>query len=97
MLLAWHERQVSGHLQQLAELRDQISDPGQRLQAVLEAYALMRYQSHSGEFAALLHQGAHLARAQQQLSVFIQTLLADGAATGDVRDDVTPDELASNC
>jgi AcrR family transcriptional regulator len=99
ILLAWHQRQVSDHLRQLTELRGHhhAGDPGRQLQEVLEAYALMRHQSHGGELAAMLHQGAHLAQAQRQLGEFLQTLLAEGVATGEVRDDVVPGELASYC
>jgi AcrR family transcriptional regulator len=98
ILGAWHERQVTGHLEYLAEVRDQASDAGERLEAVLEAYALIQHQHRGGtELAAFLHRGAHVARAQQQLSSFMRSLLTDGAETGDVRDDVAPDELASYC
>jgi AcrR family transcriptional regulator len=38
ILLAWHERQITSHLTQLAEVRDQSADAGERLAAVLEAY-----------------------------------------------------------
>ncbi|HEX5881171.1 MAG TPA: TetR/AcrR family transcriptional regulator, partial [Actinomycetota bacterium] len=55
------------------------------------------HEHHRGELAALLHQGAHVARAHQQLSDFIRDLLTQGAASGDVRDDVTPEELAIYC
>src|SRR6266496_5983512 len=41
ILIAWHERQVTGHLEHLAEIRDQAGGAGGRLEAVLEAYALM--------------------------------------------------------
>ena len=71
ILLAWHERQVTGHLGQLAEVRDQAGDAGERLEAVLEAYALISHESrghHGTELAALLHRGEHVARAQQQLT-----------------------------
>jgi AcrR family transcriptional regulator len=97
ILVAWHERQVSGHLEHLAEFRDQAGDAGERLEAVLEAYALIHHEHHGTELAALLHRGEHVARAQQQLSDFIRDLLAEGAETGDLRDDVAPDELASYC
>jgi AcrR family transcriptional regulator len=100
ILLAWHQRQITGHLQQLAEVRDQVGDPGQRLQAVLEAYALISHESHGhhdAELAAFLHRDEHLALAQQQLSDMIRDLLTEAAATGHVRDDVAPDELASYC
>ena len=102
ILVAWHERQVTAHLAQLAELRDQAGDAGQRLQAVLEAYALISHDrfshQHPGpELAALLHRGAHLTRAQQQVHDLIKDLLTEAAATGELRDDVAPDELASYC
>ena len=71
ILLAWHERQITAHLQYLAEVRDQAGDAGERLEAVLEAYALISHESygHPGtELAAHLHRGAHVARAQQLAS-----------------------------
>jgi len=97
ILLAWHERQITGHLEYLVEVRDQAGDPGERLDAVLEAYALISREHHSTELAALLHQGEHVVRARQQLSDFIRDLLSEAAETGDVRDDVAVDELASFC
>jgi AcrR family transcriptional regulator len=97
ILAAWHERQITRHLQQLAEIRDQAGGAGGRLEAVLEAYALIQHEHHGTELAALLHRGEHVARAQQQLHAFIADLLAEGAKTGDLRDDVAPGELASYC
>ena len=97
ILAAWHERQVTGHLKQLTELRDQAGDARQRLQAVLEAYALIQHEHHGTELAALLHRGEHVARAQQHLSDLIEDLVAKGAQAGDLRDDVAPHELASYC
>lgn len=99
ILLAWHERQITGHLKYLTEVRDQTGAAGERLEAVLEAYALIsHYRKHHGtELAALLHRGEHVARAQQQLIDLIRDLLTEAAETGDVRDDVAPDELASYC
>ncbi len=43
ILLAWHERQVVAHLKHLTALRNQVADPGERLGAVPEAYALIAY------------------------------------------------------
>jgi AcrR family transcriptional regulator len=100
ILLAWHERQISGHLAYLAEVRDEAGDAGQRLEAVLEAYALISHESHghhNAELAAFLHRDQHVARAQQQLRDMIRDLLTEGAETGDLRDDVAADELASYC
>ncbi|MDQ3506386.1 MAG: TetR/AcrR family transcriptional regulator [Actinomycetota bacterium] len=97
ILVAWHERQIAGHLEHLAEVRDRAGDPGQRIEAVLEAFALMSHQHDGTELATLLHRGEHVARAQRQLRDFIRDLLVEGAAAGDLRDDVAPDELASYC
>jgi AcrR family transcriptional regulator len=97
ILVAWHERQVAAHLQQLAQVRDQAGHAGARLKAVLEAYALIVHQHHGSELAALLHRGAHVARAEHQLRDFVQDLLREGAASGEVRDDVATDELAGYC
>jgi AcrR family transcriptional regulator len=97
ILLAWHERHIAGHLELLGELRDRGGDPGERLQAVLEAYALIRHESSGTELAALLHQGKHVARAEKHLTDLIRGLLIDAARAGEVRDDVAPSELASYC
>ncbi|MBA2455117.1 MAG: TetR/AcrR family transcriptional regulator [Nocardioidaceae bacterium] len=97
ILVAWHERQVAGHVERLAEVRDRAGNAVERLEAVLEAFALTDHEHHGSELAALLHRGEHVARAQQQLSGFIRELLTEGAETGDIRTDVAPDELASYC
>jgi len=100
ILHAWHERQVTGHLEYLAQVRDQAGDAGERLEAVLGAYALISRESqrhHDNELAAFLHRDQHVARAQQKLHHMIRDLLKEAADTGDVRDDVAPDELASYC
>jgi AcrR family transcriptional regulator len=97
ILVAWHERQVAEHLQHLAVVRDQAGHAGERLEAVLEAYGLIVHEHRGSDLAALLHRGPHVARAHQQLRDFIRDLLTQGAASGDVRDDVAPEELASYC
>jgi AcrR family transcriptional regulator len=100
VLTGWHERQITRHLAQLTQARD-AAGPGPRgqLQAVLEAYALGMHQrqDHGGELAALLHQGEHVARAQQELHAFVTGLVAEAAQEGEVRDDIAPGELASYC
>jgi AcrR family transcriptional regulator len=102
ILLAWHERQITGHLEHLAEVRDQAGDATERLEAVLEAYALISHErfshEHPGpELAALLHRGVHVTGAQQQVHDMIKDLLIEAAEAGELRDDVAPDELASYC
>jgi AcrR family transcriptional regulator len=97
ILIAWHERHVTSHLEHLAELRDQAGDARQRLEALLEVYALIQHKRHATELAALLHRDEHVARAQQHLTNIIRDLLTEAAKCGDVRDDVAPKELASYC
>jgi AcrR family transcriptional regulator len=100
ILFAWHERQITGHLEQLAEVRDQAGDPGERLEAVLEAFALISHESHGHhdtELAAFLHRDQQVARAEQQLRHMIRDLVAEAAGAGVLRDEVPPDELANYC
>jgi AcrR family transcriptional regulator len=100
ILFAWHERQITHHFEYLAEVRDRATDAGQRLAAVLEAFALIAHESHGHrdtELAALLHRDEQIAPAQQQLRDMIRDLLTEAAATGEVRADVAPSELASYC
>ena len=97
ILFAWHERQVTAHFAYLTDVRDQAGDAGQQLAAVLEAYALICFEYHGTELAALVHRGEHVARAQHRLSDLIRDVLADAAEAGDIRTDVAPDELAKYC
>jgi AcrR family transcriptional regulator len=100
ILFAWHEREISGHLAHLAEARDHASDVRERLQAVLEAYALISDESHGhhdGELAAFLHRDEQVARAEKALHQMVRDLLTESAQAGHVRDDVTPEELATYC
>ena len=105
ILLAWHERRIAGHLELLSQVRDQADGAHARLEAVLRAYAHIhqqriqhhRHNRHGTELAAFLHQDEHVAGAQRQVHAMIRDLLAEVAETGDLRDDVTPDELAHYC
>jgi len=100
ILLAWHERQIIGHLEYLADVRDRAGDARGKLEAVIEAYALISHESHGHhdtELATFLHRDAQVARAQRQLRDMIRDLLVEVAETGALRVDVAPDELASYC
>ena len=100
ILLAWHERQMAGHLEELADLRDRRGDPGQRLGAVLEAYALIAHGSrghHDTELAAFLHRDPQVARTRDRLRALLRDLLAEASGAGFVRNDVPPEELAGYC
>ena len=96
ILIAWHDRHVASHLEHLAQIRDRAGTPAERLEAVLQAYALITYQRPQGtELAALVHRDKHLGHVERHLRDLIGGLLADATRTGDVRDDVPSEELAS--
>lgn len=101
ILFAWHERQVTEHLEYLARVRDQAGgDAGNRLEAVLEAFALLSSKSRGHQdsaLAALMHRDQRLLRAEHRLRDMIRDLLTEGRETGEFRDDIAPDELASYC
>jgi AcrR family transcriptional regulator len=101
ILVAWHTRHVTTHLEQLAAVRDQAGNPSQRLEAVLTARAQIAYeiahQHHGAELTALLHREEHLAHSEQQLHNLIRDVLTDAAKAGSIRNDYAPDELATYC
>jgi AcrR family transcriptional regulator len=97
ILLAWHERQISAHLEQLAALAHQAGPAVKRLEGVLETFALIRRGDHDNDLGALLHRGGHVAHAEQHLKGLLRALLTEAAADGDVRKDVPADELAGYC
>lgn len=100
ILLAWHERQITGHLEHLAQVRDQAGDAGRKLTAVLEAYALISHESighHDAELAAFLHRDEQVSHARKQLREMIRNLLREATKTRDIRGDIPPDELATYC
>jgi len=97
ILVAWHERHVVGHLNELAALRDGPGGPFKRLEAVLAEYALIQHKRHATAVGALLHRDEHVTRAQKHLHNLIRDLITEAKTAGDIRTDVTPDELASYC
>jgi AcrR family transcriptional regulator len=99
ILVAWHDRHVARHLDQLAAARDQADNPGARLEGVVRGYALICHHRgrHGGEIDALVHRAEHVAGAQRQLLALFRGVLVEAAQAGLVRDDTAPDELASFC
>ena len=101
ILRAWHERHVTAHLEHLDAVRNGPGDPGAKLAAVLEAFAFiahgMAHQSHGAQLVALLHRDDHVTQAERRLHELIRDVLAEVAETGEVRSDITADELATYC
>ena len=100
ILLAWHERQIAAHLEHLAAVRDQAGGARDRLEAVLEAYALISHESrrhHDSELGAFLHRHQQVARARHRLHEMVRELVAAAARDDGVRGDIAPEELAHYC
>jgi AcrR family transcriptional regulator len=99
IMLAWHDREVRGHLAYLAEVRDRTEDPAQRLESVLEAYAMLTRHDHGHDpgFAELFHRDDRMRRAHSQVQRMIRDLVVAAAEAGQVRTDVPPEELAAFC
>ncbi|WP_405395155.1 TetR/AcrR family transcriptional regulator [Microbispora hainanensis] len=100
VLTAWHERQITDHLDRLTAAADPAEPAVVRLRAALRAFAEIQHHSarhHGGELAALLHRGEHVDRARHRLREFVENLITEAARDGDVRDDVAAGELAGYC
>jgi AcrR family transcriptional regulator len=100
VLRAWHDRQVANHLGYLDDIGGQPGAVAERLDAVLRAYAAIVHQTHvhrTTDRGAALHREEGLVHARRHLHGLVRDLLAEGVRSGDIRDDLTPDELADHC
>ncbi len=97
VLLAWHERQVAGHLAQLAVRGQAAGDPYAALASVLEAYAMLPRGHNGTELAAFLHGQDHSRHANDQIRSYLAELIQAAAAAGLIRDDVAADPMAGYC
>ena len=95
---AWHHAQITGHLEELAAVRDQAA-PAERLAAVLQAYAVLsrRSHGHDADVKAVLHRDDQVEHARQKVRALVSELISEEAEGGTVRGDVPPHELASYC
>jgi AcrR family transcriptional regulator len=97
VFVAWHERSVASHLTELEAAHARPGTPAVRLEAILETYARLAHADHGSELVALMSGGEHLARGFVKLKELVAEVIAQGAAAGELRDDVPPAELASFC
>jgi AcrR family transcriptional regulator len=98
ILMAWHEREISAHLRQLAEVSE-AAPPAERLAAVLRAYARLSRRDHSGggDLASTLHRSEHVVHAHAHLNEFVTELIREAAERGETRADIPAGELAAYC
>ncbi|MFQ6392168.1 TetR/AcrR family transcriptional regulator [Nocardia sp. KC 131] len=99
ILRVWHARQIGTHISELTRVRQSAGSPGERLDAVLTAYAHIAHQtgSHDRQLVKFLHPDERIVDAQTQLRQMVRQLIEAGADTGELRNDIAPDELANYC
>ena len=100
VVTAWHERQVTAHLTELAALAEQPADSAERLRAVCLAYARIcqqRRQHGDAELRAVVHHSRPDRELPSQLVAIFTGLITQAAAAGSVRRDVPQAELAAYC
>lgn len=105
ILAAWHQRQIADHLANLTEVSDRARTPAERLKEVLTAYAGIqrervrhhRDQPHGEDLAILLHSDEQVADAQRKLHAMFRDIVTEAVASGDVRGDIAPAEIAGYC
>ena len=97
VLAAWHERHVSTHVAELLALRDRPGPVSERLRAVLEACAGIAARRDGSGISLLLHGDGYVAEAEIRLLDLVRDLLREGADAGEVRADLSADELAQFC
>ena len=100
VVTSWHERQVAAHLAELAAIREQPGDSVQRLRAVSLAYGRIcqqRQQHGDAELRAALHRHRPAGDRPDQLVAIFADLIVEAAASGALRGDMPPEELAAYC
>ena len=100
ILLAHHERHVTGHLERLTQIRDQPGTLEERLEAVLHEFArICHYRGRRGtdELAALLHRDENVRQAQHRVRDLFKHLLVEAGEARAIRTDVKAQELADYC
>jgi AcrR family transcriptional regulator len=99
ILLAWHQRHVEEHLDELTRIRDRAGEPVERVRAVLTQYAAIAHRRglDATDLMTLLHRDQHVTSAEQQIFQVLRDVIAAATEAGHVRSDVSPDELARYC
>jgi len=99
ILLAWHQRHVEEHLSELTRIKDRAGQPVERVGAVLTQYAAIAHRRglHATDLVVLLHRDRHATGAEQQIVHVLREVITAAAEAGQVRSDVSPEELARYC
>lgn len=97
ILVAWHQREVGHHLENLRAVGRAAPDPFSALTTVLESYAEIRYQHHAGHLDAVVGGDGRLHEGHDDLHGYVTGLVAAAAEQGSIRHDVAAIELATFC
>jgi AcrR family transcriptional regulator len=100
ILHAWHRRQIGAHIEHLAAISEGTGGAVERLEAVLEAYAMLSFGARRDidrELHAFLHRDDPVRKAQSQVAEIVAGLVRQGVAAGLLRDDIAAAELAAYC
>lgn len=97
ILDAYQEQQVAENLAALVAARDEGHSPRERLEKMLEAFALMVYRQHTAELVVFLNSSEHAGCGYAQFGKMLRELIGEGARCGSFRRDVPAGELASFC
>ncbi len=84
ILLNWHRRQISSHLEDLEQVRLRHESPLKALEAVLLAYAGHTTHRHDASLGRLLHAMPHVGEAHQQLQNFVAELIDQATKAGEL-------------
>ncbi|MCW2752033.1 MAG: transcriptional regulator, TetR family [Aeromicrobium sp.] len=91
ILVAWHERRIAGHLTHLSQVDG--NDDGQRLEAVLTMHAMMTFEHRDSAIAVIVHGDDSKGRQ----NAFLREAIAEAIEADAIREDMTPEELATYC
>ena len=94
ILVAWHQRQINAHLQELRQASGPTADAMVALDAALRAYSNIVRTHHGTSLAALLHALPHARHAHQHLHDHVVALIEKAVSAGQLRIDVPAAELA---
>ncbi|MBT2534337.1 helix-turn-helix transcriptional regulator [Arthrobacter sp. ISL-48] len=93
ILLAQHDRQLAVQLEHLHAVQSAGGDPRRQLEQVLQIHALMIHEHHDSVIASVMHRSG--GRGHQD--AFLQDMLQRAGEVGEIRTDMSPQELATFC
>jgi AcrR family transcriptional regulator len=84
ILVSWHRRQISSHLEDLEQVRSRHASPLTALEAVLLAYAGHTSHRHDVSLGQLLHGMPHVGEAHRHLQDFVAGLIGEATKAGEL-------------